>query len=95
MLKLKYKIGDKIFIKENLVNTFKSDPGNTGFGVNDMMLNYCGKFAIIENVIWFDGFGRYGYKINLDSKTWNWDDEMIEGIKEMRKKKIIKIKWAN
>jgi len=34
---------------------------------------------------------KYGYRINLDYGDYNWEEEMFEDIKEIRKKKIEKL----
>lgn len=78
---MKYKVGDKVKIREDLHEGY----GYKLFCSNDMVL-YKGKTVTIEKV--FDGY----YYIKEDL-MWCWTDDMIEGLaSEVETKKNIKEK---
>lgn len=84
-MKNKYRVGQKVKIKKELVNnTFY---GNVVF-VRDME-KYRGKVATITR------FTRYTILLDIDKGGWNWSREMLEPIansKKHMKNKMIDIK---
>jgi hypothetical protein len=71
---MKYEIGDKVRIREDL-----NEHVGRIFDVVDDMSKYKGR----ECEIIFKEGNRY--RINLDGGKWSWSDEMIEGSTEMDK----------
>jgi hypothetical protein len=71
---MKYKVGDKVKIKEGLV------PGDRygGFLFVSAMKEHFGKEAAITEILRDEA-----YCINLDSDSWYWTDEMLEDIVEV------------
>lgn len=83
----KYKLGDKVTIKDE--KWFKSHKTDTfrGYIIIDSMLKYCNQtYTIIGNP--FNGY-------HLDTNENNslvWTDEMIMLLKEKRKEKLENLK---
>lgn len=69
---MKYKIGDKVKIREDLV--IDKEYGNQFF-VN-FMEEYKGKIVTIKNIVKNNNKEFY----ILDEYGWNWTDEMLEDI---------------
>ena len=65
----KYKIGDKVIVREDLIVGEKY--GKDVF--TSAMISFKGKVVTISKVIGFK------YEIKEDDKTWNWTDEMFSG----------------
>lgn len=65
----KYKVGDKVLIKENL-----SECSNVN---NEMCKKYAGRVMTIEEIN-FENGPNYPYRMLEDKKTWNWGDNHIE-----------------
>ena len=73
---MKYKIGDKVRIKSDLIvgKTYKGEDGMDSCYVVQNMLKYQKQTATIIRVL---GNGR-GYKIDLDNGSCVWTYEMLE-----------------
>lgn len=70
---MKYKVGDKVRIREDLVTG-----GSYGGSVAvDDMIDMAGSVVTIESV------GSIGYYIEEDPDDYCWTDEMFEPVKEM------------
>ena len=65
----KYKIGDKVIVREDLIVGEKY--GKDVF--TSAMISFKGKVVTINKVIGLK------YEIEEDDKTWNWTDEMFFG----------------
>ncbi len=67
---MKYKVGDKVKIKEDLVvdETYGED------SFTEEMEKYKGKTATITDVHWDK------YEIDIDDGSWYWTDEMLEDL---------------
>lgn len=67
---MKYKVGDKVKIREDLVvdETYGED------SFTEEMEQYKGKTATITDVYW----GKY--EIDIDDGSWCWTDEMLEDL---------------
>ena len=65
---MKYKIGDKVKIREDLI--VDNDYGSDGF--TEEMVEYKGKTATITDVHYDK------YDIDVDDGQWYWTDEMLE-----------------
>ena len=65
-MKRSYKVGDKVRIKENLVDDYNA---------SYLMLLYSGCLAEITKVV-----GDFVYKINIDGEYWNWTADMFVSI---------------
>ena len=73
--KLKFKIGDRVRIRVDLV---VDDPKYIPVGFIPMMKEYRGKSAIIIKMITFDNKKfKESYKLDIDNGAWNWTDEML------------------
>lgn len=71
---MKYKVGDKVRIREDLVTG-----GNYGgYVAVDDMTDMCGSVVTIEDVDKSSGYG-----IKEDPKGYTWTDEMFEPVEEM------------
>lgn len=65
----KYKVGDKVLIKENLYECVN---------VNSKMCEeYAGRVMTIEEID-FEDASNYPYRMLEDEKTWDWGDNHIE-----------------
>lgn len=73
---MKYKVGDKVRIREDLVEEKQYD-GDICFVPS--MAQYKGKVATITDILWNDC-----YTIDLDGKIWHWTDGMFEDIKDAK-----------
>lgn len=71
---MKYKVGDKVRIKERLIP--EKLYGSREFVTQ--MEEYEGREAVILVVGDVDEY----YLIDLDNKSWDWTDEMLESIDE-------------
>jgi hypothetical protein len=69
---MKYKVGDKVKIREDLIIGKRY---NNGITFISNMAQYMGKVATITNII----FGDH-YIIDLDDNDYCWTDEMFEDI---------------
>jgi hypothetical protein len=65
---MKYKVGDKVKIREDLI--VDNDYGSDGF--TEEMEQYKGKTATITDIYWDK------YDIDIDDGDWSWTDEMLE-----------------
>jgi hypothetical protein len=65
---MKYKVGDKVKIREDLI--VDNDYGSDGF--TEEMEQYKGKTATITDVCYDK------YEIDIDDGNWCWTDEMLE-----------------
>lgn len=75
---MKFKIGDKVKIREDLAIGM----GGNNAGIVGEMLKYKGKIA---TVIGYTSTGYY--RLNIDNKDcgrWSWDDEVLEGTTDMK-----------
>lgn len=76
---MKYKVGDKVRIREDLVMGGIYD----GSVAVDDMVDMCGNVVTIENII---TIGRddeaLGYYIKEDPNSYLWTDEMFEPVEE-------------
>lgn len=73
---MRYKIGDKVRIKSNLIvdKTYKDENGVESVFVARSMLSYQNKNATIIGI----SEDETGYKIDLDGATWLWVYTMFE-----------------
>ena len=79
---MKYKVGDKVRIREDLVTG-----GNYGgYVAVDDMTDMCGSVVTIEDVDKSSGYG-----IKEDPKGYTWTDEMFEPVEEMSVEEAIEI----
>lgn len=78
---MKYKVGDKVKIKENLVA--RTNYGEADFA--DNMCKYKGKEAIVKKR------GSIFYRLDIDGETYLWTDEMLEPVEEMSAEEAIKL----
>lgn len=78
---MKYKVGDKVKIREDLTYTKRYYMENSEKAdiVLREMTEFAGKTLTIKSIN-----GNYGYK--LDEYTFNWTDGMFEGLVEETKK---------
>ncbi|MBK5242145.1 hypothetical protein [Clostridium sp.] len=87
---MRYKIGDKVKIREDLVKGDLEPLVNTEdkeLHVNDDMIELVGKTAIITEFTEND----YDYKLDIDKGDSFWSDEMLENT-EIDVKEIILLK---
>ena len=78
---MKYKVGDKVRIREDLVMG-----GNYGGSVAvDDMTDMCGSVVTIERV------GNVGYYIEEDPDGYCWTDEMFDPVEEMSAEEAISL----
>lgn len=92
---MKYKIGDKVKVREDLIeykeytndNDYSGDICPTNFS----MCKYSGAIVTISDIV-CRAHG-YRYKISEDNHEWNWVDGMFEGLaSKVENKKNIKEK---
>ena len=80
MATLKYKIGDKVLIKDlDWYNKNKDPYGDVKTEhsyFRDFMCCYCGKTMTIKNISTI--YGNTFYQMEEDSGHYCWEDEMIE-----------------
>lgn len=79
------KVGDKVIIRKDLPNVPNS---KIPFGVNDSMMGYRGKEAIIVDLRPdakhnhdypnYPNFDRARYKLDIDGESWTWSNVMFE-----------------
>lgn len=84
---MRYKVGDKVRVKSaEWYNTFKNSSndirGIDNFCFSKAVYNYCGKEAIITDVITKDIISdiKPYYKIDIDKGIFNWSDYMLDAI---------------
>lgn len=77
---MKYKIGDKVKIREKVADGGYFPVGQTSLNVNNTMMRLAGRIATItaydkgrNGLHWFDD-----YHIDLDDGHWHWVDSMFE-----------------
>lgn len=71
---MKYKVGDKVKVREDLVvgNFYKMDNSDSFSIFVLYMERYKGNITTIKNV--------YDTYYILENNKWNWTDEMLESI---------------
>ena len=69
----KYKVGDVVRLRSDLSLTGNYHP----VGINSIMLNYAEEVATVVSVD--PGYVTDVYKLDIDNRTWDWIDKMIEG----------------
>lgn len=71
---MRYKVGDKVTIRKDLVVKRYYCQNNTGFNVLFVkdMKKFLGRTATIVKV------SNYTYSIDIDNGLWFWTDEMLE-----------------
>ena len=79
------KVGDKVIIRRDLPLFPNSE---IPFGVNDYMMDYRGKEAVIERVEAdarsvkdypdYPNFDGARYRLDIDDKKWSWSNVMFE-----------------
>ena len=74
---MRYKVGDKVRIREDLIIGELYDD----FTFVDDIIKYKGKVATITSVRLFIDC----YSIDLDNGTWRWTDEMFEDVENTSK----------
>ena len=74
---MKYNVGDKVRIKEDL----KTNKDYNGLNFDEEMAQFKGKIVTIKAKSVFSDH----YKIEEDTFGWFWNDEMLEDIKENEK----------
>lgn len=72
---MKYKVGDKVKIRKDLNTDIKC-----WSRVMPEMLQYAGRNAVIDDVT-VTGICT-SYRLDIDSKRWKWNDEMLETVSE-------------
>ncbi len=77
---MKYKVGDKVKVREKLVP--ETNFGGVHFGIN--MREYEGKEAIVKKV------GNIAYHLDIDEEAYWWTDEMLEPVEEMSAEEALK-----
>lgn len=78
---MKYKVGDKVRIREDLV----MERNYGGSVAVDDMTDMCGSVVTIERV------GNIGYYIEEDPDGYCWTDEMFEPVEEMSAEEAISL----
>mgnify|MGYP004703241183 CR=1 FL=1 len=71
---MKYKVGDKVRVREDLTD---GDYGSNLYTTPGMLV-YRGKTATVTAV---QTYGR-SYHLDIDNKHWGWNDEMLEDYNE-------------
>lgn len=79
------KVGDKVIIRRDLPKLSNED---IPFGVNDNMMDYRGREAIIQGVDAdvkkasdypnYPNFDQARYRLDIDEKHWCWANVMFE-----------------
>lgn len=77
---MKFKVGDKVRIKENL-----KEGNDYKYYVHSNMQNLAGKIVTIESV------REESYKIEQDNGYWDWTEDMFEEIKKPTKEELLKM----
>ena len=77
---MKFKVGDKVRIKENL-----KERNDYKYYVHSNMQNLAGKIVTIESV------REESYKIEQDNGYWDWTEDMFEEIKKPTKEELLKM----
>lgn len=77
---MKFKVGDKVRIKENL-----KERNDYKYYVHSNMKNLAGKIVTIESV------REESYKIEQDNGYWDWTEDMFEEIKKPTKEELLKM----
>ena len=78
---MKYKVGDKVKIKEGLGEGKNYGTDSHNLIVNVEMHPLCGASTTVKDVRTFeDGMGSYF--LDIDKNNWNWNDAMLEDIVE-------------
>lgn len=72
-IKMKYKVGDKVRVKRDLVINEKYGDGTL---FRNDMARYEGQVVTISEI------GDYSYRIKEDNERWGWTDEMFEDVAE-------------
>lgn len=72
---MKYKVGDKVLIRDDLLvdETYFDDNNMHNDVANEDMVELAGQIATIIRLT------ATGYRINLDNDRWNWMDDMFDG----------------
>jgi len=76
---MKYKVGDKVKIREGLIEDEDYDDVDFVEGMEEFM----GKVATIISS------NEKGYRIDIDENEWCWSDGMIEDYIELPEKDIV------
>jgi len=79
---MKFKVGDKVRIKDDLVveGRYFSSCGRYEDTYVEDMEEFRGKIAkIVCSETDIDG-NIYRYRLNIDNEEWNWVDEMLEPV---------------
>jgi hypothetical protein len=86
MAKMKYKVGDKVRVKSDLVNGkyYENEANHVGIYFNKDMMEYRGKIVTISQVVHGSGV----YRIKEDGRTWAWSIGMFE---EVEKPEVVEI----
>lgn len=81
----KYKVGDKVKVRSDLEmdKVYKSENGAEDSVVGEM-LGYRGKTVLIER----DNAGCEGDKYRIEGFSYNWTDDMFEGLAEDKPTRI-------
>lgn len=79
------KVGDKVIVRRDLP---KISNAEIPFGVNNDMMNYRGKEAVIEKVEAdlknahdypsYSNFDQARYRLDIDNHKWSWSNVMFE-----------------
>lgn len=82
---MKYKIGDKVRIKDHIEYPY----GYSCSGLISEMKDYIGKIATITEV--FSNFYLFSnfYHIDLDEGRWNWAEDMFEPVEDYTTSTIV------
>ena len=83
---MRFKVGDKVRIREDLI--VGKDYGNETF--IDKMNQYKGQVGIIKNITINEKGIKYQLLINNNQESfdWFWSDEMLEPYSELKKKEV-------
>ena len=77
---MKYKIGDKVKIREDLEkgSCYDSDSSDSYAVIVDLMLSFAGRTT---KVAYVDKDHKY-YNLSCDGEFWNWPEGALAPIKE-------------